>query len=106
MSRHPSAHRSRLVLLKNSRSTRTINYDPCIDEHDLERYLLGMATEEAEVAGIEEHLLRCEECVSAAEYAAAYLDAIRAAINAGNFDHSRARLTLEAHGLRLVANGK
>ena len=91
----PSANRRRSVVLENSSSTRIIRHDPCIDESDLERYLLGMATEETELAGIEEHLLWCEECLREAEKAAAYADAMRAGIIAGNFSHSRTRLTLE-----------
>jgi hypothetical protein len=49
-----------------------------------------MATEEAELARIEEHLLWCEKCIHEAEKAAAYADAIRAAIIAENFSHEPA----------------
>ena len=64
-----------------------------VSDHDLERYLLGMLTREAELARIEEHLLWCEECMRAAERAAAYADAMRAGIIAGNFSRARTRAT-------------
>ena len=51
-----------------------------ISEHDLERYHLGMLTEEWELSGVEEHLLACPECVDRAEAAAGYVDALRAAL--------------------------
>jgi hypothetical protein len=50
-----------------------------IDDHDLERYHLGMVKDEAEVAALEEHLLWCAACVDRAEAAAQYVDAVRAA---------------------------
>jgi hypothetical protein len=59
-----------------------------IDDHDLERYHLGMVTEELELARIEEHLLWCEDCVRRAEESADYVDLIRAGINLGNWDAS------------------
>ena len=34
-----------------------------IDDHDLERYHLGMVKEEAKLAALEEHLLWCGPCV-------------------------------------------
>ena len=37
-----------------------------ITDHDLERYHLGMVTEEAELAALEEHLLACPACVERA----------------------------------------
>ena len=95
MNSRPSANRARLAVLENPRCTRPIRHDPCIDEHDLDRYILGIVTDEAELAGIEEHLLWCEECVREAEKAVAYAEAIRAGIIAGNFNRSRTRLTLE-----------
>ena len=33
-----------------------------ISDHDLERYHLGMVTDEEELAAIEEHYLGCPEC--------------------------------------------
>src|SRR5882724_8784528 len=51
-----------------------------IGDHDLERYHLGMITEEAELAPIEEHLLICPKCVDQAEEIADYADAIRQAM--------------------------
>jgi hypothetical protein len=50
-----------------------------INEHDLERYHLGMVKDEAELAALEEHLLCCGACVDRAEAAAHYVDAVRAA---------------------------
>jgi hypothetical protein len=49
-----------------------------ISDHDLERYHLGMATG-SELAKIEKHLLTCSQCIDAAEEAAQYVDAMRAA---------------------------
>ncbi len=57
-----------------------------ISDHDLERYYLGMVTEESEVAELEEHLLWCKSCVTCAEEAQDYVDAIRQAIILGNHD--------------------
>jgi len=57
-----------------------------ISDHDLERYHLGMAKDEKELAGIEEHILGCPECAELAEKSAEYVDTIRAAIIAGDFD--------------------
>jgi len=50
-----------------------------IDDHDLERYHLGMVKDEAELAALEEHLLWCGACVDRAEATARYVDAVRAA---------------------------
>jgi hypothetical protein len=41
-----------------------------IDDHDLERYYLGMVKDESELATLEEHLLWCCACVDRAEAAA------------------------------------
>lgn len=51
-----------------------------ISDEDLERYYLGMVTEESELAALEEHLLACASCVQHAE------EAIRAGIIEGGFD--------------------
>lgn len=59
---------------------------PHISDHDLERYHLGMVTDEAELATLEEHLLVCLPCIEQAELAAEYVDLLRAAIIGGNFD--------------------
>jgi hypothetical protein len=48
-----------------------------IDDHDLERYHLGMVKDEAELAALEEHLLWCNACVDHAEATARYVDAGR-----------------------------
>ncbi len=39
-----------------------------ISNHGLECYHLGMVTDEAEIAAIEEHLLWCHICVNRAEF--------------------------------------
>jgi hypothetical protein len=57
-----------------------------ISDHDLERYHLGMATDEAELAALEEHYLGCPECAKRAEESADYVDAIRAGVIVGDFD--------------------
>jgi hypothetical protein len=57
-----------------------------ISDHDLERYHLGMVTDEEELAVLEEHLLGCPECAELAEETAQYVDTIRAPIIAGDFD--------------------
>lgn len=49
-------------------------------DHDLERYYLGMLTEEEELARIEEHLLWCATCLARAEQAQDYVDAVRVAL--------------------------
>lgn len=50
-----------------------------IDDHDLERYHLGMVEDEAELGPLEEHLLWCGGCVERAEAVAQYVDVVRAA---------------------------
>jgi hypothetical protein len=57
-----------------------------ISDHDLERYHLGMIVGEAELAPLEEHLLSCPGCAERAEQVAEYVDTMRAAIIARNFD--------------------
>ena len=57
-----------------------------ISDHDLERYHLGMVADEAELGPLEEHLLACLKCVERAKQAAVFVDTLRAAIIAGNFD--------------------
>ena len=57
-----------------------------ISDHDLERYHLGMVVHEAELAPLEEHLLSCPECAARAEEVAEYVDTLRTANIAGNFD--------------------
>ena len=52
---------------------------PHLSQHDLERYLLGMLKDEAELAPLEEHLLACAHCARRAEDSADYVDAMRAA---------------------------
>jgi anti-sigma factor RsiW len=50
-----------------------------ISDHDLERYYLGMVTDEEELALLEEHLLWCSWCVERAEETQEYVDAMRVA---------------------------
>jgi anti-sigma factor RsiW len=50
-----------------------------ISDHDLERYYLGMVSEEEELAALEEHLLWCVRCVERAKEAQDYVDAMRVA---------------------------
>jgi hypothetical protein len=52
-----------------------------ISDHDLERYYLGMVTDEAELAPLEEHLLWCGWCVGRAERTQDDVDAIRAVMS-------------------------
>lgn len=54
--------------------------DGHLSDHDLERYYLGMITEEAELALLEEHLLWCGSCQDRAEEIQGYVDAIRVAL--------------------------
>jgi hypothetical protein len=48
-----------------------------ISDKDLERYYLGMVTDESELAPLEEHLLACSSCAERVE------EAIRASIIEG-----------------------
>jgi hypothetical protein len=57
-----------------------------ITDHDLERYYLGMVTQEEELAPLEEHLLWCHSCVERVEETQEYVDLIRRAIIVGDFD--------------------
>jgi hypothetical protein len=50
-----------------------------ITDHDLERYYLGMVKDEAELAGLEEHILACPPCAERADEAQDYVDAMRGA---------------------------
>jgi hypothetical protein len=57
-----------------------------IDDADLERYCLGLVTEESELASIDEHLLWCQHCLDRAEASDRFVDAIRAAGVQGIFN--------------------
>jgi hypothetical protein len=57
-----------------------------ISDHDLERYYLGMVTNEVELVPLEEHLLSCHACVEQAEMIEDYVDLIRSAIVLGHYD--------------------
>jgi hypothetical protein len=50
-----------------------------ITDHDLERYYLGMVTDETELAALESHILACGSCAERANEAQEYVDAMRAA---------------------------
>jgi hypothetical protein len=56
-----------------------------LSEHDLERYHLGMVTDENELAALEEHYLSSPDCAKRAAESATYVDAVRAGIVKGNF---------------------
>lgn len=60
--------------------------DKHISGHDLERYYLGMVTEETELAELEEHLLCCPPCVDRAEETQDYVDLIRETLIRAGFD--------------------
>lgn len=60
-----------------------------ISDHDLERYHLGMVSDESELAPLEEHLLACPACVERAEAIGAYVDALRAGIIDGGYCERR-----------------
>jgi hypothetical protein len=59
---------------------------PHISDDDLERYHLGMISEDAELAKIEEQILACAGCAERAEQAADYVDLMRRTIIKGDFD--------------------
>ena len=59
-----------------------------LSDHDLERYHLGMVTDETELAAFEEHYLGCPQCATRAEEAADYVDSVRAGLILGDFDLS------------------
>jgi len=60
-----------------------------VSDENLERYYLGMVTDESELGALEEHLLACSWCVQRAETAQDYVDAMRAAIIEGGHDLER-----------------
>ena len=68
-----------------------------ISQHDLERYHLGMVTDKRELKRVENHIITCPRCAMRAEETAQYIDQIRAAIVAGDFD-----LLDEISGIRTV----
>ena len=51
-----------------------------ISDHDLERYYLGMVTDEQELAPLEEHILCCPSCAERAQETQDYVDAMRVAL--------------------------
>jgi hypothetical protein len=57
-----------------------------VSDDVLESYHLGTVIGEAELAPIEEHLLICPQCVRRAEEWGEYIDSMRAAMMAGDFD--------------------
>jgi hypothetical protein len=59
---------------------------PHPSDEDLERYYLGLVTEESELAALEEHLLVCHACIERAKDAQNYVDAMRRGIITGKHD--------------------
>jgi len=59
---------------------------PHVCDDDLERYYLGLVTDESELAILEEHLLACAACVERMQETQDYVDAIRAGVIQGGFD--------------------
>src|SRR5687767_14236696 len=57
-----------------------------IFDHDLERYYLGMISEEAELAPLEEHLLWCESCQDRCNETEQYIDALQSSLIQNNVD--------------------
>jgi anti-sigma factor RsiW len=57
-----------------------------IPDHDLERFYLGMVSDEIELARLEEHLLACPECAARADASDQFVDLIRQAMNRGDYD--------------------
>ena len=55
-----------------------------IDDHDLERYYLGMMTEEEELAPLEEHILGCSLCAERVDETQYYIGAMRVALEFSN----------------------
>jgi hypothetical protein len=78
----PRADRIRILALMDKISPQLDH----LDDHDLERYHLGMVTEDAEIDRMEQHLIACVECVRRAEETQDYVDAIQAATSEGNLD--------------------
>lgn len=50
-----------------------------LSDDDLERYYLGMVTQERELARLEEHLLFCQSCLERTEATEDYVDVMRSA---------------------------
>jgi len=55
-----------------------------ISDEDLERYCLGMVTDEAELAPLEEHLLGCHFCIDRAQGMQKQIKVIRDALRTEN----------------------
>ena len=75
-----------LRILENSRAQAAPSGMEHVTDHDLERYHLGMVTDESELARLEEHILSCGDCAERAEELADYVDLIRAGIIEGGWD--------------------
>jgi hypothetical protein len=56
------------------------SFHPTAD--DLERYCLGMVTDEHELTLVEEHLILCGDCVDQAEAVQDYIDQVRIGVSA------------------------
>jgi hypothetical protein len=61
-----------------------------ISDHDLERLILGMVKDEAELERLEQYLLVCAECIERADEARQYVGTMKTALTAntslGNSD--------------------
>jgi hypothetical protein len=54
--------------------------DGHISDHDLERFILGMVKDEAELESLEQHLLVCAECIELAGQTWQYIGTTKAAL--------------------------
>ena len=71
------------MVRKTTGSNHSIGMNPDeyhVPDDDLEQYHLGMVTEETELAGVEEHLLACADCVARAQQIERFVDRMRAAL--------------------------
>lgn len=67
----------------------------------MERYYLGMVTDEAELAPLEEHLLWCHRCLDRVELIEAGVDMIRIALlRAGEPEESEGRQRRHCRSVR------
>ena len=51
-----------------------------ISEHQLERFILGLVRDDAELERVEGHLLVCAECIDRADEAQDYIQTMRGAL--------------------------
>jgi len=60
-----------------------------ISDEDLERYCLGMVTDEAELSPLEEHLLGCHACIDRAQGTQKQIKVIRDALSTDEVKRGR-----------------